>query len=269
MHIIKDTRGFTLIEVLIAAVIFATVLPLSMYFVDCIRINNKTKIQQEANNLAQRYMEEYKGKSVGDIIADLDSNATEVREGKEYTIDEGNGFEVNVELEYDEMIVSKMGRMEIEKRLVFGDLVIIVRKESGDFAWIIDNGESYELKIEVDINGSPKLTISDSNSVSKGSTVLDNIDPNPRILEIVVEEDVNLTFDVYNEMASKFIICKDIDDSATFNLNINLGEVEVRDLYQIDEYERGADITVTVEYSKYEDEFKELAKMSQTRKTRT
>ncbi|MGI6533071.1 MAG: type IV pilus modification PilV family protein [Peptococcia bacterium] len=63
MAIQNKEKGFTLIEVLIAAVILCAIFPLTNYFLNSMRTNNTTEVQQTANYLCQKYMEDYKAKS--------------------------------------------------------------------------------------------------------------------------------------------------------------------------------------------------------------
>ena len=62
MAIQNKEKGFTLIEVLIAAVILCAIFPLTNYFLNSMRTNNTTEVQQTAIILSE-YMEDYKAKS--------------------------------------------------------------------------------------------------------------------------------------------------------------------------------------------------------------
>ena len=65
----KSQRGMTLIEVILSLAILGIIIaPTAAFFANSFKYNNFSQEQMEANQLAQKYMEEYKSKSFSELI---------------------------------------------------------------------------------------------------------------------------------------------------------------------------------------------------------
>lgn len=85
LKLIKNNKGFTLIEILITlAVLGIVILPLSGLLINSLKINNNAKELLEANNIAQTYMENLKA---GDFSSLIDETQTQ-------SLNEGNPIQL-------------------------------------------------------------------------------------------------------------------------------------------------------------------------------
>ncbi|MDR3586653.1 MAG: type II secretion system protein [Desulfosporosinus sp.] len=65
-------QGMTLVEVICSLAILGIIIaPTAAFFANSFKTNNLAKEQLEANQLAQKYMEEYKSKSFSDLITEF------------------------------------------------------------------------------------------------------------------------------------------------------------------------------------------------------
>lgn len=76
----RTQSGLTLIEVIVSLAVFGLIIvPLAAFFANSFKYNNLAKGQMDANQLAQKYMEEYKSKSFTELLEIIDEGGTETK----------------------------------------------------------------------------------------------------------------------------------------------------------------------------------------------
>ncbi len=249
MHYYKREDGFSLVEVLLATLILCAVIPLTNYFINSMKTNNKTELQQTANYVAQKYMEEYKAKSLNEY-ATID-NAF---------VDADTELYVNIEVVLDEPIDPFAGSMSVTG--YFGGSIDI-GLGSLTYSGATD-GDTLVLRISAD-GTDEKLILEKTDGTLLLSTKLKPVTPASadRLISINLEEEQQLTLNVINSLLSnRWVVIKIENPCPNFILN-NEGKVSLTTNELTTE--SGARITVTVR--KDSDPASEiLAKATQARK---
>ncbi|HWQ72643.1 MAG TPA: type II secretion system protein [Desulfitobacteriaceae bacterium] len=87
----RTQSGLTLIEVIVSLAVFGLIIvPLSAFFANSFKYANLAKGQMDANQLAQKYMEEYKSKSFTDLMNIITDEGGTVDESDSNGIDTYN-----------------------------------------------------------------------------------------------------------------------------------------------------------------------------------
>jgi len=250
MRFIKSNTGFVLVELIIVTVILGAVFPLSIFFIDSMKAAQETKIQQSANYLAQKFMEEYKAKDLATITATTEPIKTVINGKNLYTSVAVEHFLEPVEA------TNYIGKVEITSSAV-GLKTIRINDTSFDDSW-----EEYILRLtENRLYLSAKTP---ENEYNLGSVAI-NLPVEDPELNIFVSNDPYMILNVKNELADKKLIINKIETVVEGNPNFSLpileGKVAIRDSELIEGYERGYNLIITV---KNEDNV-ELAKLAQTR----
>lgn len=260
MHQLKGKAGFILIELIIATAILAAVIPLSKFFIDAVRASNEAKIQQAANNLAQRYLEEYKAKSI-DAISSLDNQEEEI-DGKEYL--------VNVDLDWISVeesnnviatvLIAKESETEVNVTLSNNEGAVV-----GPFTVLANN--TYALRFD---NNDRLIWVADDDNF----ITITDVTGEEKHLNLIVKGNPQITVDLQNRLDSiyKLVINKTEDPAAPdFSLTIEeeAGADEdmnidalIRETAQLEHNEKGVNIIVTVA----DKDSNVLARIAETRK---
>jgi type II secretory pathway pseudopilin PulG len=277
MRLWKGKAGFILVELIIATAILAAVIPLSKFFIDTIKATREAKIQQTANHLAQKYMEEYKGKSLPELYAVLEQGTVlndEVKMNK-------RNYKVSVAVDW--VIVgsaSHIGTVWIKKDSVNS---VNIKLESNNQEQIRENTffndpENPENAYDLKLTNSNYLDLYSKNDDQVLLTVPFNLPSSePKELNLVVCGDPVLELNVQNrhDFIEKLIINKTeiepINETPNFKLFIEKDmpkdididiDALIRDTEQLEESELGVNIIVTVKDA----EDVELVKIAETRK---
>ncbi len=248
MYTGKRTEGFSLIEMLIATVILCTIIPLTSYFVNSIKTNNKTEVQQTANHLVQKYMETYKAKDLATFTAE------------DYkTVDPETGLNVYVKVELESVKDLSVGEIRIED-VLGANTEIKMGNKSTDPQFSVNDNEILSLRIKK--NGSvEELQLKKKSGGSWKSINLENVTPESadRIIKLELKNDPKITINAENKL-SQWVIFNIENDSPNFVLN---REGKISSVNSVASSERGATVTVTV---KDKNDSEELAKAAQNRK---
>ncbi|MGI6587633.1 MAG: type IV pilus modification PilV family protein [Peptococcia bacterium] len=257
MRCIKKNAGFVLVELIIVTVILGAVFPLSVYFIDAMKAARETKIQQTANHLAQKYMEDYKQKDL-EAIAPLENEEPSVPSEE---IINGRSFYVSVATEQFLVPVENenwIGNVEIANSSTSGITIQMGNSSSG-----VTPGEAYTLRISELIM---ELLNATGDQLCSAAITLP-VDGEPE-LNLFITNNPRLTLNVENTLDKKLIINKaekkNADGSEAnpdFALSTKQGKVEIRDDESVEGYKRGVNIIVTVKDQ--DDEV--LAEVAQTR----
>lgn len=248
----KREDGFSLIEVLIATIILCTIIPLTSYFLNSMKTNNKTELQQTANYVAQKYMEEYKAKSLVDLAALWPTSPISL-------IDPETGLDVEIYIELDPIVDPYAGRISVTG---YSGSFVDINLDGTPYAGATD-GDTYILKIHKP--GSKEelqLGKEDGTGVVQ-SFELKDVKPAcaNRLIRLTIKDDPEVTFKVKNELPDDLwvvFLMDTVNPSPHFVLEV---EGKATSSTNTVSTERGAKITVTVKKG-----LEELTKVAQARK---
>ena len=258
MRLLKGKAGFILVELIIATALLAAVIPLSRLFINTVKASNEAKIQQTANHIAQRYIEEYKAKDLNELFGvtpdDYQIEHTENTNGKIW--------KVLVDLDWNPVQTSGLlGTVMISQE--GSNINVDLASSLGERSFSVVAGTSHSLKLD-----NTKRLIWDSDSFSIEVPVTTD---EPKQLNLLVNNNPDLDLTLRNCLSSiaQLIINKTENPEATkFNLEIYEPEEEesinviIRDTQQIEPSELGVNITVRVQ----DDNGIEFTKIAETRK---
>lgn len=255
MFYCKREDGFSLIEVLIATIVLCTIIPLTNYFINSMKTNNKTELQQTANYVAQKYMEEYKAKKLNEYTPMNDVKIT----------DWETGFSVTINVLLDTIIEPYAAKM-----IVMGHIGSSVDIDLGGTS-ITGAVDGDTLVLRVIDTGTPPNLEEKVRLEKLDGTEIETINlqtPTPicadRLISLTVKDDPEITINAINELPSSrwvvFVMNK-VGSCPNFVLN-NEGKISTTNTAVTTE--RGARITVTVKKDDSDSEI--LAKVTQARK---
>lgn len=255
MFYCKREDGFSLIEVLIATIVLCTIIPLTNYFINSMKTNNKTELQQTANYVAQKYMEEYKAKKLDEYTTMNDVKIT----------DPETGFSVTINVLLDTIIEPYAAKMIVTGHIgssVDIDLggTSITGAVDGDalVLRVIDTGTPPNLEEKVRLE---KLNGDEIETINLKT-------PTPicadRLISLTVKDDPEITINAINELPSSrwvVFVMNEVGPCPNFVLN---KEGKISTTNTAVTTERGARITVTVKKNSSDSEI--LTKVTQARK---
>ena len=268
MYARKRIEGFSLIEVLIATVLLCTIIPLTSYFVSSIKTNNKTELQQTANHVAQKYMEDYKAKALADIAAVVPAGAEEYTYTK---VDSETGLNVHIKVKLESVENSSVGEIKITARLG-ANIEIKMGNKSSDPSFNVKDNDILNLRI-IKEGSVEKLQLKKKSGGSWESINLKEVTPRSadRIIKLTVIADSDappnkgpvITIEAKNELPPSWWVIFNItgaDDCPNFILK---REGNIVNVDNVASPERGATVTIMV---KDKDDSEVLAMAAQNRK---
>lgn len=251
----KREGGFSLIEVLIATVVLCTIIPLTSYFINSMKTNKKTELQQTANYVAQKYMEEYKAKSLSDYST-MGDDSTDT-----FT-DTETGLYVSIRVLLDEAHDPSVGSMNVTG--YFGSSIDIKLGSSSPYSGATA-GDTLVLRV-LDTGTAEEMQLEKTDGTILKTTELETVTPicADRLIFINVKDDPQLTLNVINELpSSRWVVFKINEANTCPNFILNKdGKVGLTT--DAVTTEKGARITVTVKKDIMATEI--LAKATQARK---
>jgi type II secretory pathway pseudopilin PulG len=252
MRFIKKEAGFVLVELIIVTVILGAVFPLSIYFINSMKAARETKIQQTANYLAQKYMEEYKAKDLVGIVPTEEGEAEELIQ----TTINGRLFCVSAAIKpflapLD--AANCIGNMEI---ISPGGSTITIKMDNSNISAV--QGETYTLRLTDDPSihfelfkdeAEPELYVF-SVTLPAGEP---GLEPDPE-LNLYIKNDPGFTLEVKNELEDRKLIINKIEEKTAdespanpkFTLDVVQGKVKICNREPIEAYQQGAHIIITV-----------------------
>ena len=270
MRYLRKNVGFVLVELIVVTVILGAIFPLSIYFIDAMKAARETKIQQTANYLAQKYMEEYKQMDLEELAVFLEEAVNE--EGEicfEEKINKRDFFIKAVVKEF--FVPVQIDGWLGDVKIVFQDNMYQVSLlgnqggDSGPSEADLDDFFAAECILEID-EGKITFTVpgGESSDVFKTANFdfSEDASVEPR-LNLHIENVSGLTLNVENKLAEKLLINKIEKAADKFSLKVKAGQVEVHDDQYVEGYRRGVNIIVTVEDQEQGGNL--LAEVAQTR----
>jgi type II secretory pathway pseudopilin PulG len=268
MYVRKREEGFSLIEVLIATVLLCTIIPLTSYFVSSIKTNNKTELQQTANHVVQKYMEDFKAKTLADITAMVPTGAEEYTYKK---VDSETGLNAHVKVKLESAEDSTVGEIKITA-LLGTRIKIKMGNESSDSSFNVTDNDILNLRIIKD-GSVEKLQMESDSGVVLGSITLKGVTPRSaeRIIKLTLIADSDappkkgpvITIKAKNELPPSWWVIfniKGADDCPNFILK---REGNIVNVDNVASPERGATVTIMI---KDKNDSEVLAMAAQNRK---
>ncbi|MDD4666143.1 MAG: type II secretion system protein, partial [Clostridia bacterium] len=222
MRFIKKEAGFVLVELIIVTVILGAVFPLSIYFINSMKAARETKIQQTANYLAQKYMEEYKAKDLAVIVPTEEEEPVELIQ----TTINGRLFCVSAAIKpfLDPLDAANcIGNMEIISN---EGSAITIKMDNSNISAV--QGEIYTLRLTSDHSTRFELFKDEAESELYVFSVTlpagePGLEPDPE-LNLYVKNDPDFTLEVKNELEDRKLIINKIeektaDESPKFTLD--------------------------------------------------
>jgi type II secretory pathway pseudopilin PulG len=269
MRFIKKEAGFVLVELIIVTVILGAVFPLSIYFINSMKAARETKIQQTANYLAQKYMEEYKAKDLA-VIVPTEEEPVELIQ----TTINGRLFCVSAAIKpfLDPVDAANcIGNMEIISN---EGSAITIKMDNSNIPAV--QGETYTLRLTGDPRTRFELFKDEAESEPYVFSVTlpagePGLEPDPELNLYIknIKNDPGFTLEVKNELEDRKLIINRIEEKTAnespanpkFTLDVVQGKVKICNREPIEAYQQGAHIIITVK----DKNDKVLAEVVQTR----
>lgn len=232
---IKCNKGLTLVELIVSLAILGIIMtPLASFFVNTIRINKNSENRLEANQIAQRYMEEAKfGKTLysqGKII-----EGTIIKTDKGYEtkikIEKHLKYEIDKEMDGDtdhDRPTTYHSQIEIDKQEnTQSDKVIFKDTDMGNQSENINDDELVKIDIIKDTNN--KITIQFNEKYTKTVTGIDlnNTDINLKINCKGNKSPINLKISTLNDVKTNIYVVKSETTKNKIKLNTLEGKVRL------------------------------------------
>ncbi|MCT4509435.1 MAG: type II secretion system GspH family protein [Tepidibacter sp.] len=266
---IKCNKGLTLVELIVSLAILGIIMtPLASFFINTIRINKNSENRLEANQIAQRYMEEAKfGKTLYSQgkIKEGTINKTDKEFKIKIEIEKHSKYEIDKDMKSEEnqdTLITDHAQIEIDKQEnIQSDTIIFKATDVGNKSENISDDGRVTIDIKKILNN--KITIDFNEKYTKTVT---NIDLKKDDINIKINcngnrSPINLEVSTLNDVKTNIYVVKSETSKNKIKLNTLKGKVRLyNNIYDntVSKKEDSWIYKITVNISKND---KELAKL--------